>query len=389
MSDAEAPPRPSRAPGHPAERFRPGDPVPMFRAATDGNPRYAFDSVAGRYVLLAFLGSGSHPASAEGWAALRRARAAGSLDDARACAFAVTADPADAAPAMAMADAVPGLRVIRDHDLAVSRAYGAFSPAPGGASAGERPGYAPFALLLDPLLRVLDAVPVGEIGRLIAMLEGLPAPSLHAGMEVPAPVLVLPRVLEPAFCRELVALYDRRGGNESGFMREVDGRTVTMLDAQHKRRKDLTIEDEAVRAALRARLTRRLVPEIHRAFQFRATRIERYIVACYDAADGGHFRAHRDNTTRGTAHRRFAVSINLNDDFDGGDLWFPEFGTRRYRPPMGGAVVFSCSLLHEAGRVTRGVRYATLPFLYDEAAAKVREEGQRFLGEGTEGEAAA
>ena len=36
-------------------------------------------------------------------------------------------------------------------------------------------------------------------------------------------------------------------------------------------------------------------------------------------------------------------------------------------------MVFSCSLLHEATPVTRGVRYATLPFLYDEAAAKVRE----------------
>jgi hypothetical protein len=110
------------------------------------------------------------------------------------------------------------------------------------------------------------------------------------------------------------------------------------------------------------------VPEIAKAFQFRVTRIERYIVACYDAADGGHFRAHRDNTTKGTAHRRFAVSINLNDGYDGGELWFPEFGPRRYRPPAGGAVVFSCSLLHEATRVTRGVRYATLPFLYDDAA---------------------
>ena len=46
--------------------------------------------------------------------------------------------------------------------------------------------------------------------------------------------------------------------------------------------------------------------------------------------------------------------------------------------------VFSCSLLHEATRVTRGVRYATLPFLYDEAAAKLREEGQRFLGAAAE-----
>jgi hypothetical protein len=31
--------------------------------------------------------------------------------------------------------------------------------------------------------------------------------------------------------------------------------------------------------------------------------------------------------------------------------------------------------------VTRGRRYATLPFLYDEAAAKVRNENQKYVGE--------
>ena len=45
--------------------------------------------------------------------------------------------------------------------------------------------------------------------------------------------------------------------------------------------------------------------------------MERYIVACY-APGAGHFRPHRDNTTLGTAHRKFAVTINLNaGDYDG------------------------------------------------------------------------
>jgi predicted 2-oxoglutarate/Fe(II)-dependent dioxygenase YbiX len=114
---------------------------------------------------------------------------------------------------------------------------------------------------------------------------------------------------------------------------------------------------------------------IQRAFQFDPTRIERWLVACYNGdGEGGHFRAHRDNTTKGTAHRKFAVTINLNaEDYDGGDLRFPEFGRRLYRAPTGGAVVFSCSLLHEALPVTRGKRYAFLPFLYDDAAARLRE----------------
>ena len=73
------------------------------------------------------------------------------------------------------------------------------------------------------------------------------------------------------------------------------------------------------------------------------------------------------------------MTVNLNDGFDGGDLRFPESGPRRYRAPAGGAVVFSCSLLHEATRVARGVRYATLPFLYDDAAARIRERNQAHV----------
>ena len=61
---------------------------------------------------------------------------------------------------------------------------------------------------------------------------------------------------------------------------------------------------------------------------------------------------------------------------------FPEYGPRSFKPPAGGAVVFSCSLLNAVSKVTRGRRYAFLPFLYDEAAAKVREANNAFLGEG-------
>ena len=32
--------------------------------------------------------------------------------------------------------------------------------------------------------------------------------------------------------------------------------------------------------------------------------------------------------------------------------------------------------------MTRGKRYAFLPFLYDDAAAKLREENNKYLGEG-------
>ncbi|PHQ61847.1 MAG: hypothetical protein COC10_11460 [Sphingobium sp.] len=163
-------------------------------------------------------------------------------------------------------------------------------------------------------------------------------------------------------------------------MREENGITMLRVDHNHKRRRDQVIEDQAMVDLLKARINIALRPMIQRAFQFDATRIERFLVACYDAREGSHFRPHRDNTTKGTAHRRFACTINLNEEaFDGGELCFPEFGQRRYRAPTGGAIVFSCSLLHEALPVTRGRRYAFLPFFYDEDAARLRERNIGFV----------
>ncbi len=349
----------------------PGDPAPWFEAATAANPRFHFATAAGRYVLMAFPGPASNPAAAGAVAALRDAQASGLLDDANATGFVVSVDPADDGEG-GPRDALPGLRVFRDRDAAVSRRFGLLERADGGGGGGAL-RYRPAAVLLDPLLRVVAIEPVERLPELVALLRAAPPAGRHAGAETPAPVLVLPRVLEPALCGRLVALYEAGGGAESGFMVERGGRTVGVYDDSRKRRRDQPIGDEALREAIRARIGRRIAPEMRKAFQFDPTRIERYIVACYDGASGGHFRAHRDNTTPATAHRRFAVTINLNDGFEGGELWFPEFGPRRFRPPAGGAVVFSCSLLHEARPVTAGRRYALLPFLYDEAAARLRE----------------
>ena len=52
-------------------------------------------------------------------------------------------------------------------------------------------------------------------------------------------------------------------------------------------------------------------------------------------------------------------------------------------------MVFSCSLLHEATPVTRGTRYAFLPFLFDEAGARIRAENQHLLSPGLDAAAAA
>ena len=352
----------------PAQMLAPGDHAPWFHAAAlSGNPSYAFDTAAGRHIVLLFLGAAKLAPAAEALALARRERAL--FDDRDASIFRITVDPEDAAQGR-IAQQLPGLRFFLDYDREVSRLYGA----------AEDAGYRPHWLVLDPALRVAGRFPIDRGEEALALLRTRIAAA--ANVEQWAPVLVVHDIVEPALCAELIRGYEASGGEPSGFMREVDGKTVMLLDPAHKQRRDWTIGDEKVRRALHARIVRRLCPAVARGLGFRATRIERYIVACYEAR-AGHFRPHRDNTTKGTAHRRFAVTINLNaGDYDGGDVRFPEFGRRTYRAPTGGAIVFSCSLLHEATPVTRGTRYAFLPFLYDEEGARLRAANNPHLGEG-------
>jgi predicted 2-oxoglutarate/Fe(II)-dependent dioxygenase YbiX/peroxiredoxin len=348
----------------------PGEPVPWFHAEElSGNPRYAFDTAAGRWIVMLFLGSGGGEAGKAALDLLGRCREL--FDDERASFFGVTIDPADVEQGR-IARHLPGIRWFLDYDKKISSKYGAASEEAGGGVL-----YSPHWLLVDPMLRVATRAPLRDGAALIEELRRVFAAPPDFP---PAPVLVVPGILNRETCRLLISLYERDGGTESGFMREENGITVRKIDPEHKRRADYHMEDKELIAGLRARLSRTLRPMIRRAFQFDATRIERWMVACYDARDGGHFRAHRDNTTKGTAHRRFAVTINLNtEDYEGGDLRFPEFGPRTYRAPTGGAVVFSCSLLHEARPVTKGKRYAFLPFLYDEEGARIREANAQYV----------
>ena len=167
-------------------------------------------------------------------------------------------------------------------------------------------------------------------------------------------------------------------------MRESGGKAVETLSPRWKRRRDYTITDEALMEQIKARIARRIGPMMVAAFQFKPSRVERYLIACYSAEDGGHFAAHRDNTVKATEHRRFAVSLYLNDDYEGGGLGFPEYGAQQIKAPVGTAVIFSSSLLHCVSKVTRGRRYAFLPFIHDEEAEEIRIANLQFLSHPTD-----
>jgi len=353
----------------------PGDPAPWFNQRLTGNPNYSFDKAAGRYIALCFFVTAGDQASQTVLGAVRANQHL--FNDQKTNFFGVSIDPADEKRLSEWL----GAHCFWDADLRVSRAYGA---APMDSAAGESNIAARrFWLVLDPSLRVLKSFPLTTddpgCAAVFRYLEALPPVERAKGVEIQAPILYLPNVFEPELCQMLVDLYEEKGGSESGFMREVNGKTVVINDPAHKRRRDLNLDDPQLVEQIKGRIYRRIVPEIAKAHQFHVTRMERFLVACYSAEEEGHFNPHRDNTTKGTAHRRFAVSVNLNEDYDGGELWFPEYGPKTFKPPAGAAVVFSCSLLHAARLVTRARRYVFLPFLHDEAAAALRLENNKYL----------
>jgi len=174
-----------------------------------------------------------------------------------------------------------------------------------------------------------------------------------------APVLVLPRVFEREFCAQVIRLWQKGDHKDMGVSSRYGN--VGMLDL--KRTEDYMVVEPMMQKAISDRLAHRIGPELIKVFGYdREFGFDAHVVLSYSAEGRHFFGAHRDNGAPTTADRSFAVSLNLNDDFDGGELVFPEYSGVKVSPPAGGAAVFSCSLLHEALPVTRGRRFVLTTF---------------------------
>jgi predicted 2-oxoglutarate/Fe(II)-dependent dioxygenase YbiX/peroxiredoxin len=351
-----------------------GEPAPWFSAPKSISPRdsVAFDELAGRYIVLFFFGSAARSDAAE---ALTLLGVRNDLfDGSRALLVGISSNQ-NAFNQRRLAQGHAGQLFLWDCDGAIAKRYNAIGSNAAEVSAGIRP----IAFIVSPSLQIISIVqptePTTFAGLIVSVLTKL---LISPPTTQNAPVLVVPQVFDGAFCQRLIELYDAAGGREIGQI-ENQGKIVERADPVFRKRLDYYISDEQALQDTRALLERRLLPMIYRAFQFRTTRIERYLVGCYDAETGGYFRPHRDNTAPVVAHRRFAATINLNEGYEGGDLCFPEFGHQAFRTSPGDAIAFSCSLLHEVRPLTRGRRYAFLTFFYDEQSQALREAYSRKM----------
>ncbi|MGE0425370.1 MAG: 2OG-Fe(II) oxygenase family protein [Reyranellaceae bacterium] len=235
-------------------------------------------------------------------------------------------------------------------------------------------------IVLDANQRLVGAFAGGDEGALrepvLAAIEvaraDRPPESVLCGSA--APVMMLPRVFEPAFCTSLIELWTTGERSDGG----VSSRYGNVMAADRKRTEDHIVRDPATVKEISDRLAYRVGPELMRVFAWEAEfSFDAPVVLSYAAGHQHYFRAHRDNGTPQTADRMFAVSLNLNEDYEGGELVFPEFGPTRYKPKAGMAAVFSCSLLHEALPVSEGRRFVLTTFFRDRRRQQQAAQQQR------------
>ena len=331
-----------------------GDRLPDFqRPDAAGKPCLFFDLHFGQSMALFLCGRADAPATRAELAALD----GGNQDWKQVTRVAVVLGTV--AQCAALAEGLkPGFTLLADDGALTAHLLGA-------------PPAAMTAFVLDDNLRILErltrvAEPAAFVAEIAAHYAARPRLAAQV-LRQQAPVLFIPRVFDADLCRGLVALFEETGGTPSGVAYIKGDQANWKPDPAVKMRRDIYLQEGPWLERVKDALVRRVLPEIQRCFNFQVTQHEVFKVIRYDEG-AGYFRPHRDNESKDTAHRRFAMTLNLNTgDYEGGQLRFPEFGPDLYEAGRGGAVIFSCSLLHEAVPVTRGQRYALLGFFFSDA----------------------
>jgi hypothetical protein len=162
------------------------------------------------------------------------------------------------------------------------------------------------------------------------------------------PILRIPDAITPALAEACLRLFDQRAAH-------VD-------DAAHKSRMHVQADARLIEK-LDEKFCRSVFPEVEKVFYQQITYRETWKVCRYWAEAEGKFAAHRD-TIPPYSHRRFGLSLALDDGYEGGGIVFPEYSEVPVALPKYTAVVFPGTLFHEVKPVTRGVRSVIISFLF-------------------------
>lgn len=318
------------------------------------------DHISGRYVLVVFFDDPGSEETASLFRSLAEREA--QLEAANATVVAISATTDAARCRQLKRETGFAWPVASDPAGGIFAAYGLHKGS----------GHATRLVMVTPFRQVrayfdLDTDADPTMRTIMDILENSQATGQATWAPPHAPILIVPNVLSPEECGKLVESVE----TDTPFMvrqprpGEIAGNyKIPVYDHHRQDHVDLIIKDQSTLAFLDERLFGRVTPMIQKAFAFAVTRREDLHIARYVGKRDGIEIGHRDNTEPPGAHRRFALSMSLNDDYEGGGIVFNEFSPKPYRVPAGTAMVFSSSLLHEVQETTSGVRYNLISHLF-------------------------
>ena len=213
----------------------PGDPAPWFHQRSTSNPRYAFDTVAGRYIALCFFASAGDPRGRSALEAVLAHR--DRFDDSRISFFGVSVDPLDEAQRAACARSC---RASASSGISTAASAASTGPCRRRATAPrDKPvSVRQFWIILDPTLRVMAVFPfVGRVRPPTAPTPRCSTSWIACRRPIASPASrcrprfsVLPDVFEPEFCRRPRAAL--RDGRRRGVWLHARGQRQDGADAR-------------------------------------------------------------------------------------------------------------------------------------------------------------
>jgi hypothetical protein len=189
-----------------------------------------------------------------------------------------------------------------------------------------------------------SASDVPQLSILLPRYEDLP----YRG--APPPVILVPNVISEELAQRLIA--NLKENVETSHQTHTDYKS--RIHVHPNKELELAHDDK---------LGKSLLPEIAKVFYSDISHRETYKTCCYSADDLGCFGKHRD-TIAPHVHRRYAMTLVLNDDFESGGISFPEYSDEVIEVPKTWAVVSPGSLFHQINTIGVGRRYVVISFFF-------------------------
>ncbi len=178
------------------------------------------------------------------------------------------------------------------------------------------------------------------------------------------PYIEIPNVLSNSLLREIIDYYY---SNEN---------SATLHDTATKNRTHVHPNAE-LEKKIDEKLRKTAYYKMKDVFNFEVKYRELYKICCYDHSSNGRFHAHRDTVPQ-YSHRVYGMSLLLNDDYEGGELEFPEYNVK-LKPKANSAIIFPGTYSHKVLPVLSGKRMTIISFLCKEIEGKTKNNKQYMV----------